>query len=67
MNKKLLALAIAAALAPAAAMADSGNVTISGSVHMSVDSLDDGDNRETNISSNSSWISFPVTKTWATA
>ena len=58
MNKKLLALAIAVALAPAAAMADSGNVKISGGLHMSVDSLDDGNNRETNISSNSSWIKF---------
>ena len=58
MNKKLLALAIAAALAPAAAMADSGNVAIYGSVHMSVDSLSDGSNREMNISSNSSYIGF---------
>ncbi|MFA5241489.1 MAG: porin [Sulfuricella sp.] len=58
MNKKLLALAIAAALAPAAAMADSGNVTIYGSLHMSVDSLDDGNNRETNVSSNSSYLGF---------
>lgn len=64
MNKKLLALAVAAALAPAAAMADSGNVTISGSLHMSVDSLN-GKNaagtdltRKTNISSNSSNIVF---------
>jgi len=32
MNKKLIALAIAAAIAPAAALADSGNVTISGKV-----------------------------------
>lgn len=32
MNKKLLALAVAAALAPAAAMADSGNVVISGKI-----------------------------------
>jgi len=58
MNKKLLALAIAAALAPVAAMADSGNVTISGVMHMSVDSLDNGAYRNTNISSNSSKISF---------
>ncbi|MBU0592923.1 MAG: porin [Gammaproteobacteria bacterium] len=58
MNKKLLALAVAAALIPAAAMADSGNVKISGGLHMSVDSLDDGMNRETNIASNSSWIKF---------
>lgn len=66
MNKKLLALAIAAALAPAAAMADSGNVKISGSIHMSVDSLNGGNNgstpadlyRKTNVSSNNSYINF---------
>jgi len=65
MNKKLLALAIAAALAPAAAMADSGNVKISGSVHMSVDSLNGNssqtgtdNDREMNISSNNSYINF---------
>jgi predicted porin len=64
MNKKLIALAIAAAIAPAAAMADSGNVSISGNLHMSVDSLNGknaaGDNldRNTNISSNSSNIVF---------
>lgn len=58
MNKKLLALAIAAALAPAAAMADSGNVQISGSMHVSVDSLNDGTNRNTNVSSNTSNIRF---------
>lgn len=58
MNKKLLALAVAAALVPAAAMADSGNVTIYGGLHMSVDSLSDGDNRELNVSSNSSYIGF---------
>lgn len=65
MNKKLLALAVAAALAPAAAMADSGNVTIYGSLHMSVDSLKgnsslDGTSNESemNISSNSSYIGF---------
>jgi len=66
MNKKLLVVAIAAALAPAAAMADSGNVQIYGSVHMSVDSLNGGNNgattpdlyRKTNVSSNSSYIGF---------
>ncbi len=65
MNKKLIAVAIAAALAPAAAMADSGNVTIYGSLHMSVDSLNGAanstgtdNNREMNISSNSSYIGF---------
>lgn len=66
MNKKLLALAVAAALVPAAAMADSGNVTVYGSLHMSVESLNGNsgpagstDNqRETNVSSNSSYIGF---------
>lgn len=64
MNKKLLALAVAAALVPAAAMADSGNVTVYGSVHMSVDSLDGKPaagtelTRKTNVSSNSSYIGF---------
>lgn len=58
MNKKLLALAIAAALVPAAAMADSGNVKISGTMHMSFDSLDNGTQRNNNVSSNSSKIVF---------
>ncbi|MDO9189565.1 MAG: porin, partial [Sulfurimicrobium sp.] len=70
MNKKLLAVAIAAALAPAAAMADSGNVTIYGNLHMSVESLDGNsgaagstsNQRETNISSNSSYIGFKGTE-----
>lgn len=39
MNKKLIALAVAAAIAPAAAMADSGNVTIYGVANMSVDQV----------------------------
>lgn len=59
MNKKLLAVAVAAALAaPLAANADNGNVKISGVVHMSVDSLDNGNTRNTNVSSNSSKIVF---------
>lgn len=69
MNKKLIAVAVAAALAPAVAMADSGNVTIYGSMHLSVDSLNGNssvagtDNqRETNISSNSSFIGFKGTE-----
>ncbi|MDD5242167.1 MAG: porin [Sulfuricella sp.] len=62
MNKKLLALAVAAALVPAAAMADSGNVKISGTMHMSVDSTDtinaagNGLGRQWNVSSNTSNI-----------
>lgn len=58
MNKKLLALAIAAALAPAAALADEGAVKITGNMHVSLDSLEDGKDRNTNVSSNSSWIRF---------
>lgn len=58
MNKKLLALAIAAALAPAAALADGGNVKITGNMHVSLDSLDTGMSSNTNISNNSSWIRF---------
>lgn len=59
MNKKLLAVAVAAALAaPLAANADSGNVTISGNLNMSLDSLNNGDQRNTNVSSNSSYIRF---------
>lgn len=65
MNKKLLAVAVAAALAaPLAANADSGNVKIYGSMHVSIDSLD-GKNaagtdldRNWNAASNSSYIGF---------
>jgi len=42
MNKKLLAIAVAAALAPVAAMADSGNVTIYGIMDVSYDSVNTG-------------------------
>lgn len=59
MNKKLLAVAVAAALAaPLAANADSGNVKISGGLNVSVDSLDNGNTRNLNASSNSSYIAF---------
>lgn len=59
MNKKLLAFAVAAAFAaPMVANADSGNVTIGGTVKMSVDSLDNGVDRNWNVSSNSSNIWF---------
>jgi len=59
MNKKLLAVAVAAALAaPLAANADSGNVKISGDLKVSVDSLDNGNTRNLNASSNSSHIQF---------
>ncbi len=70
MNKKLLALAVAAALAPAAAMADSGNVTIYGVMDASYDITDNGNGaataggavvngiRTNKISSNNSRIGF---------
>ncbi|MHB0985639.1 MAG: porin [Sulfuricella sp.] len=71
MNKKLLALAVAAALAPAAAMADSGNVVIYGVMDASVDIGNNGNGtavagvaptlngtRTTKISSNNSSLGF---------
>jgi len=64
MNKKLLALAVAAALAPAAAMADSGNVVIYGLMDASYDITDNGNTataqgiRTNKISSNNSRIGF---------
>jgi len=70
MNKKLLALAVAAALAPAAAMADSGNVVIYGLMDASYDITDNGNGsvlpggavvngiRTNKISSNNSRIGF---------
>ncbi|HUX62603.1 porin [Sulfuricella sp.] len=66
MNKKLIALAVAAALAPAAAMADSGNVSIYGILDASIDVTDNGDTadgtkqgiRTHKVSSNSSRIGF---------
>lgn len=68
MNKKLLALAVAAALAPAAAMADSGNVSIYGIIDASIDVTDNGDTaqyqgvRTHKVSSNSSRIGFKGTE-----
>jgi predicted porin len=64
MNKKLIALAVAAALAPAAAMADSGNVTIYGIAHASVDYVNPGtgpaalNDKAWRVSSNSSRLGF---------
>jgi predicted porin len=59
MNKKLLAFAVAAAFAaPMVANADSGNVTIGGTLKVSVDSLDNGNDRNWNVSNNSSNIWF---------
>jgi len=68
MNKKLIALAVAAAIAPAAAMADSGNVTIYGVAHASVDRVDPGtgtaalNDTAWRISSNSSRLGFKGTE-----
>lgn len=68
MNKKLLALAVAAALAPAAAMADSGNVTIYGVAHASIDRVDPGtgpaalNDDAWRVSSNSSRLGFKGTE-----
>lgn len=69
MNKKLIALAVAAALAPAAAMADSGNVTIYGVMDVSYDITDNGDStagaqgiRTNKVSSNNGRIGFKGTE-----
>jgi predicted porin len=69
MNKKLLALAIAAAIAPAAAMADTGNVTVYGVLDASYDITDNGDSaagvagtRTNKVSSNSSRLGFKGTE-----
>ncbi|MDD5330242.1 MAG: porin [Sulfuricella sp.] len=66
MNKKLLALAVAAALAPAAAMADTGNVVVYGQMNVSVDSVDTGrvagGVRKTQINDNSSRLGFKGTE-----
>lgn len=72
MNKKLIALAVAAALAPAAAMADSGNVTIYGQANASIDRVDPGTGAGTTaspvnaeawrVSSNSSRLGFKGTE-----
>jgi predicted porin len=61
MNKKLIALAVAAAIAPAAAMADSGNVTIYGQMNVSYDNINTGAagyDTLNKISSNSSRLGF---------
>ena len=55
MNKKLIALAVAAAIAPAAAMADSGNVVIYGVAHASVDRVDPGTNAAATVLNDTAW------------
>lgn len=69
MNKKLLALAVAAAMAPAAAMADTGNVTIYGVLDASYNRVDNDqsaagvDGTSTNqIVSNNSRLGFKGTE-----
>ena len=65
MNKKLIALAVAAALAPAAALADSGNVVIYGQANASYDNIStntDGQDTLNRISSNSSRLGFKGTE-----
>lgn len=65
MNKKLIALAVAAALAPAAALADSGNVVIYGQANASYDNISTGTAGQdtlSRISSNSSRIGFKGTE-----
>jgi len=68
MNKKLIALAVAAALAPAAALADNGNVTIYGQANASIDRVDPGtgsaalNDTAMRISSNSSRLGFKGTE-----
>ncbi|GAO34694.1 hypothetical protein SCT_0073 [Sulfuricella sp. T08] len=68
MNKKLIALAVAAAIAPAAAMADSGNVSIYGIMDVSYDITDNGNTataqgiRTQKVSSNSSRLGFKGTE-----
>lgn len=65
MNKKLIALAVAAVMAPAAAMADSGNVTIYGKMEASYDNISTGKAGQdtlNRISSNSSYLGFKGTE-----
>lgn len=65
MNKKLIALAVAAVMAPAAAMADSGNVTIYGKMEASYDNISTGASGQdtlSRISSNSSYLGFKGTE-----
>ncbi|MEO5573612.1 MAG: porin [Gammaproteobacteria bacterium] len=55
MNKKILAVAVAAAMAvPLAASADEGNVTIYGQANVSVDFIDNDTDTTDNVSSNQS-------------
>ena len=69
MDKKLIALAVASLFVAPMAMADNSSVVISGQMHVSVDSLDGGNHRglngantgntrQTNVSSNASFLSF---------
>jgi predicted porin len=57
MQKKLIAIVVAAAFAPAVAAADTGNVNVYGRLHASIDSIDNGNNTQnssTFVNTNSS-------------
>ena len=61
MQKKLIAIAIAAALAPAAAMADTSNVVVYGKMHLSYDRFDNdaaANNTASFVANNSSRLGF---------
>lgn len=69
MNKKLLALAVAAAIVPAAALADSGNVTIYGTLNAGFESVDSGTAtngtsgvRRNRVTDNASFLGFKGTE-----
>ncbi|OGT02895.1 MAG: hypothetical protein A3F73_03030 [Gallionellales bacterium RIFCSPLOWO2_12_FULL_59_22] len=62
MQKKLIAIVVAAALAPAAAMADTSNVTVYGKAHLSYDRVDNDAETGGFVSSNSSRIGFKGTE-----
>lgn len=61
MQKKLIAIAIAAAFAPAVAMADTSNVTVYGKMHLSYDRFDNDATSNSDrsfVSNNSSRLGF---------
>lgn len=66
MQKKIVAMAVAAALAtPALALADNGNVTIYGKLHVSLDQLNDKNvatPNDTRLAQNSSRLGFKGTE-----
>jgi predicted porin len=60
MQKKLIAIAIAAVLAPAAAMADTSNINLYGRLNVSVDSLSGVTNQSTSMYVNTNSSRFGV-------